>query len=310
MISSPPPPPVFVQHPARPTWGHCIVVAERDGKIHLACEDGEEHAIAISHRAQLVSVNPSPEERDLLVAQIQGKRSAAAARAARAAKLAAQKPKAPRAPKLTFDEQVAKWQALSPTGFVAPKDAGIERAQALFTADALSGAQGYEQIIAVVGATTLLHPMEGQIPVRAVPEAHRASIASALKELLFGAGDYGPRFDAWVAAWNAAKPEGAAKGPSWPLTTLLPALFAPAEHVFVKPKLFQEQAKTLAVPLEYVSLPNGVVYEQFKNVIATVEGKIKAANVMPRDRMDVATFVWTTLSPDKTAPAVAAPPPA
>jgi hypothetical protein len=308
MITSPPPPPVFVQHPSRPAWGHCIIVAERDGKIHLACEDGEEHAIAISHRAQLVSVTPSPEERDALVAQIQGKRTAAQARAARAAKLKAQKPKAPRAPKLTFDEQVTRFQQLSPGGFVAARDPGMESARALLSAEALAGPDGFANLTTVVGATTLLHPMEGQIPLRAIPEAHRAPIAAALRELLHGAGDYGPRFDAWVAAFNAARPEGATKGPSWPLTTLVPALYSPSEHVFVKPKLFQEQAKTLALPLEYVSLPNGVVYEQFRGVLRAVEGKLREAGLSPRDLMDVAGFVWTTLAPDKNAaPAAEAP---
>jgi hypothetical protein len=301
MITSPPPPPVFVQHPARPTWGHCIIVAERDGKIHLACEDGEEHAIAISHRAQLVPVTPTPEERDALVAQIQGKRSAAQARAARAAKLKSQKPKVPRAPKLSFDEQVQRFQQLSPSGFVAARDPGIDSARALLGADVLAGPDGFANLATVVGATTLLHPMEGQIPLRAIPEVHRGPIAAALRELLHGAGDYGPRFDAWVAAFGAARAEGATKGPSWPLTTLVPALYCPAEHVFVKPKLFQEQAKTLELPLDYVSLPNGAVYEQFRAVLLAVDGKLREQGLMPRDLMDVAGFVWSTLAPDKSA---------
>ncbi len=48
VITSPPPPPIFVEHPARPTWGRCLIVAERDGKVQLQCQDGQEHAIALS----------------------------------------------------------------------------------------------------------------------------------------------------------------------------------------------------------------------------------------------------------------------
>jgi hypothetical protein len=307
MISSPPPPPVFVQHPARPTWGHCIVVAERDGKIHLQCEDGEEHAIAITHRGQLVSVQPTPEECDALVAQIQGKRSASVARAARAAKLKAQKPKVPRAPKLSFEEQVQRFAKLSPGGFVSAQDPGLAKARELLSAEALAGPQGFDQIQAVIAATALLHPMEGQIPLRAIPEAHRAPIATALKELLHGSGDYGPRFEAWVAAFAASRPEGATKGPSWPLTTLVPALYGSAEHVFVKPKVYQEQAKTLGVAIDYVSLPNGAVYEQFRGLIRAVDARLREQGLAPRDLMDVSAFVWTTLAADRAAAEPVAP---
>jgi len=275
-----------------------MIVAERDGKIHLQCEDGEEHAIAITHRSQLVSVTPPADELPLLVAAIQGRRSASAARALRAAKKAAAKPKVPKGPRLTFEQQVERYT----TGFAGPQDPALEKARMLLSADALGSAQGFENMQTLVGSTTLLHPMEGQIPLRAIPESHRAPIAHALRDVLHGNGDYAPRFEAYVATFSAAKAEGAAKGPSWPLTTLLPALYAPAEHAFIKPKLFQEQAKILNLPIDYVSLPNGVVYDQFRAVLRAVEGKLKEAGQKPRDLMDVATFVWTSLSAE--APAV------
>ncbi len=301
MFTSTPAPPAFVQHPARPTWGHCIIVGEHDGKIHLQCEDGEEHAIAATHRQHLVSVTPPPEQVETLVAQIQGRRSVAAAKAAREAKLRAQKPRAPKAPRLSFDQQLERFAAASPGGFTQPRDPAIEQAASLLGKDALTGDAGFANVQALVAATALLHPMEGQIPLRAIGEAHRAPIVAALRELLHGAGDYGPRFDAWVAAIAAARTDPAQKGPSWPLTTLLPALFAPGEHVFVKPKLFQEQAKILELPIEYVSLPNGAVYEQFRALVRAVEGRLRERGIAPRDLMDVASFVWTTLQPDKPA---------
>ncbi|HVQ26623.1 MAG TPA: hypothetical protein VMV01_15655, partial [Planctomycetota bacterium] len=231
MISAPPPPPVFVQHPARASWGRCLVVAERDGKIHLQAEDGEEHAIAITHRAQLVPVSPAPEEIPELLAKIQGKRSAAAARLAKEKKAA--KAKTPKPPTRTFEQQVERFRAEQPAGFTGGAEAAIARAQQLLSADALAAPQAYDGVQALVTESALLHPMEGQIPMRAIPEAHRPAIVAALREALHGTGDYGPRYEALVAAFAAARPEGSQKGPSWPLTSLFAALYHSREHVFV-----------------------------------------------------------------------------
>jgi hypothetical protein len=306
MISSPPPPPVFVQHPARASWGRCLVVAERDGKIHLQAEDGEEHAIAITHRAQLVPVNPPAEEIPELLAKIQGKRSAAAARLAKEKKAA--KAKVPKPPTRTFEQQVERWKGEHPAGFSGGAETAIARAKQLLSAEALAGAQAFDGVQAVVTESGLLHPMEGQIPLRAIPEAHRPAIVAALREALHGAGDYGPRYEALVAAFSAARPEGSQKGPSWPLTSIFAALYHPREHVFIKPKLFQEQAKILGLPIEYSSTPNGAVYEQFRQVLRTLDGKLREQGVQPRDLMDVGTFVAATLAPEKAAAAAPAPP--
>ncbi len=145
--------------------------------------------------------------------------------------------------------------------------------------------------------------MEGQIPLRAVPSEHHASIAAALRELLHGSGDYAPRFEAFVAAFGAARPEGSTqKGPSWPLMTLLPALYAPSEHTFVKPEASSESrrrslGRTESTP-SYVSLPNGAVYEQFRAMMKGLSGKLRErAEQSPRDLFDVAAFVSITLSP-------------
>jgi hypothetical protein len=307
MITSPPPPPVFVEHPARPTWGRCLIVAERDGKVHLQCQDGQEHAVALTHKHQLVTVTPAPEELDTLLAQLQGHRNARAATAAKKKS----KPSAPKGPRLTFEQQLERFTASHPGGFTAVQEPAIAEAHARLSREALSGPDAFGSVQALVAATTMLHPMEGQIPLRAVPAEHHAAIATALRELLHGSGDYAPRFEAFVAAFGAARPEGSAqKGPSWPLMTLLPALHAPKEHVFVKPKLFQEQAKIIGAPVDYVSLPNGAVYEQFRSMMHALDAKLHESGIVPRDLFDVASFVATTLATKAEAAPVAAAPPA
>jgi hypothetical protein len=302
VITSPPPPPVFVEHPARPTWGRCLIVAERDGKVQLQCQDGQEHAIALSHKHQLVTVSPPPDEIETLLAQIQGHRNA---RAASAAKKKSARPAAPKAPRLTFEQQLERWSG----AYTGTQDPAISEAKTRLSSDSLSGADAFAGVQALVAATSLLHPMEGQIPLRAVPAEHHVSIVAALRELLYGSGDYAPRFEAFVAAFGAARPEGSTqKGPSWPLMTLLPALYAPNEHAFVKPKLFQEQAKILGAQVDYVSLPNGAVYEQFRSMMHSLAGKLREVGQSPRDLFDVAAFVSTTLAADKPAVLADAPP--
>lgn len=296
MISSPPPPPVFVEHPARPTWGRCLVVAERDGKVHLQCQDGQEHAVALTHKHQLVPVTPAPEELEPLLAQLQGHRTARAAGAAKKKP----RPSAPKAPRVTFEQQLERFVAHG--GFTGAQEPALAAARTALAAHALAGADAFAGVQALVASIAFLHPMEGQIPLRQIPTEHHGPIVAALRELLHGAGDYAPRFDAYVAAFAAARPEGGAqKGPSWPLMTLLPALYAPTEHGFVKPKLFQEQAKILAQPLDYVSVPNGQVYEQFRAMLRALDAKLRESGHAPRDLFDVGTFITTTLATSKAA---------
>jgi hypothetical protein len=292
MFSNPPRPPVFVHHSARPSWGRCLIAAEHDGKIYLQAEDGLEHVIAATHRAQLVVVTPDADEFAALMARIQGRRIATGTKS--------NKPKRPPPQRPSFDEQLQRFSAISPGGFTAPDSPAIARAQSALNAQSLSDPRAFSSIQILVAEAGLLHPMEGQIPLRSIPDAHRENLVGALRELLHGSEEYGARFDRWIAVFTAAKEGGSAKGPSWPLTTLLSALYAPKEHVLVKPKLFQEQAKILELPLAYNSLPNGVVYEQFRNVATGLESRLRERGLAPQHLMDVSSFISLTLSTAKT----------
>ncbi len=314
MMNSSQPPLSFVQHPARPLWGRCIIVAERDGKVFLHCEDGEEHAIAATHKASLASVEVPSSEAPQVAAFILDKRTRAAAKAAR-------KPKKNAVPKVrqTFESQLERFSAAFAGGFTgeafvqkerAVKDAAIARAKELLSASLLSAPDAFANVAKFLGEANLMHPMESVVSFRGISAEDQPAFVSALSSLLHGSGDYAARFDAWVAAVRIGTGEGEArtiKRPSWPFTTIFAALLAPNEQVFIKPKTLQEQAAILNLPVNYQPLPSGSVYEQFRAVLSTVAERLRAAGQSPRDLWDVATFVQVSLAPAEAPAAPDAP---
>jgi hypothetical protein len=309
MITPSPRPIQLVQHPARPAWGRCLVAAERDGKVFLLGEDGEEHVLAQSHRGNLQVLSLAAEEAGAVAQEIENRRAAALGK-----RVSRGKPRktVPRAPRLTFEQQLERFNATFPGGFggeaftstergasgvASSRQGAIDLAKTLLSASSLSAETGYDRAAALLAESKLIHPMEGAIAIKAMPAEHRAAFSAALREQLHGSGDNTTRFDALVAAVKITKSETEMKRPSWPFVTLFGGLYAPTEHVFVKPKLLLEQAAILGVQVDYDPLPSGKAYEQLLGVVRTVEGKLREAGHAPRDLMDVTAFVLATLSP-------------
>lgn len=309
--------PTLFQHPARPAWGRCIIVAERDAKVFLHCEDGEEHALAATHKGTLAQVQVSVEEATAVAASITEQR---ATNAARAARRSSKKPSAPKAPRMTFDAQLERFLAKFPGGFAgeafaaqrAGKDAAIARAQAQLTPEFFSTPDAFRNLATLLSESGLVHPMEVAVPFKGIVEADQPTFLSTLSALIHGSGDYAPRFDAFVAAVKIAQADGSAKRPSWPFTSVFPALARPTEHAFIKPKLLQEQAGILGVKLDYQPLPSGAVYEQFRQLLRTLGEQLEARGQKARDLFDVGTFAALTLAAEApleaAAPAADTPP--
>ena len=303
----------LVTHPAFPAWGRCLVAAERDGKLFLLGEDGEEHVLAQSFGSKLTAITLAAAEAGEVAVAIQNRRAVALGK-----RVPRGKPRkvAPKAPRLTFEQQVERFNSLFPGGFqgeafavergnattAASREGAIELAKTALSKDALTDEAGYDRAAAVLTDSKLIQPMEGSIAIKSMPAEHRMGFAAALRNLLHGSGDFEGRFDALVSAVKLVKPDGEAKRPSWPFVTLFGGVHAPKEHVFVKPKLLLEQAAILGVQVDYDPLPSGKAYGQIQELLRTVEGKLRAAGLQPRDLMDVSTFVLTTLA----APADAA----
>ncbi len=280
--------------------------------MFLLGEDGEEHVLAQSHRGSLQVLTLAADEAGVVAKEIENRRAAALGK-----RVSRGKPRkiAPKAPRLTFEQQVERFNELFPGGFAgeayvaaergAPgstgtRQAALDVAKTLLASSSLTAETGYDRAAALLADTKLIHPMEGSIAIKAMPAEHRAGFSAALREQLHGTGDYAERFDALVAAVKIAKGEEL-KRPSWPFVTLFQGLYAPTEHVFVKPKLLMEQAAILGMQVDYDPLPSGKAYAQIQELVRAVDGKLRAAGLAPRDLIDTTVFVLTTLAPKGAA---------
>ncbi len=299
----------LVEHPARPTWGRCLVAAERDGKVFLVCEDGEEHVLAATHKGHLKPLALVGDEIAQAVLAIEQRRAAALGK-----RIPRGKPRktAPKAPRATFDQQVQRFEGAFPGGFAgdayqadrATRDVIVARAKELFAKSSLEGNVGFDRTMSFLTDTKLIHPMEGTIALKTMPEDTRAGFTDALRDLLHGSGDRAARFDAFVAAVKLMKPDGELKRPSWPFVTMFAGFLSPTDQAYIKPKLLLEQAAILAETVDYDPLPSGKAYEQLVHVLEVVSKRLVDAGQEPCDLVDAATFVLTTLAPQAAAPAV------
>jgi hypothetical protein len=312
--------PTIYRHPARPEWGHGILVEERDAKLILHWEDGHEHVVASAFRAKLEPAELPDSDAKRINDTVRGLRAKKMKTDEKARNRAKVKPRSSTRvqARLSFDEQIARFRGLYPAGFEdigylekergirggqpidGGKQAAMDQAQTLLAPSALDDAEaGFEAAQKLLGATNLVFPIEGAIPFRGMQADNRPAYVAALKDLLHGDAPFAARFDQYVAALRIEDAKQVAKRPTWPLATLLPALHQPARHAFIKPKLLQEQAGALSMTVNYQPMPSGAVYGEFLAVLEAVDRKLREAGLVPRDLMDVAAFVWTTLAPIK-----------
>jgi len=318
-----PPASSFYRHPA---WGVGIVVEENEGKRTLDFEDGVRRIVAVSF-GKLELVTPAPEQAAQLETMSKGIQRAADA------KPKSKRPdRPPPAPKMTFDQQIGRFEMLfvgsfggeayqreerglaDGTGKKPHKDTAIELAHQELSKEKLEQALSNGDFTSVLASLknaltsmSLLHPIE-LIRLTKMEAENLPSYVGALRDLLHGTGDFGPRFDALVTNLHV-------KDPTWTMATIVSAMFTPGEHVFVKPSFFKDQAVILGIPVDYKSIPDANVYEQFRKVALEVRRRLEEKGQKPRDLMDVYTFIWRTLaSPkaestkvDKKAPKVASP---
>jgi hypothetical protein len=295
---------------SQPAWGRATLLDEKDGKLILVFENGGRRVFVKSQVKGLQSIQLSAEESRTVEARLRGKHSQGST---------VKKPARPKVarPLLavfpSFEAQVRWFEAFFPGGFAgekfvseergAPeakgkkgyKTAAIKLAQEQLSPERLASATPEETFALskkLLGFTNLVFPIEGPIPFTTMKEEDRAGFATALGELLHGEGAYGPRFEKFansVRIWDAA---GQGRKVTWPLATLLQALYAPAQHTFVKPTVFEQQALLLNLTADKHGPVTGATYERFLDVARKTSERLVAAGHQPRDLMDVYSFIW------------------
>jgi len=272
-------------------------------------EDGAERSFRPDywHKMEIVDVQPNEAVRIDRLARRNQEPAPGSSRKSKAP---------PRKPEITFEQQVAYFMELYPVGFEDDsyiktergnseskggdklKNAAIERAEDLLSQknlDELLGNASYEEIHQMIydllTATKSTTQKAEATRFKNLPEDLREQVAVALRELLYGERTYPIRFDSFVAALDVED------GATWPLSTLLPALVYPTEHLFVKPTFFKKQALILDIDPKYDTTPNSTTYTQFLETANKTMELLQKAGQRPRDLWDVHVFVCKTLSP-------------
>ena len=96
----------------------------------------------------------------------------------------------------------------------------------------------------------------------------------------------------------------------WTVVTYLPFLWRPEEHAFLKPDVTKDFATRVGHPFAraYRAQLDYDVYESLLDLVRQTETEI--ADLHPRDRIDIQSFIWTVgkYQDDTTQPAVPAEP--
>jgi hypothetical protein len=117
--------------------------------------------------------------------------------------------------------------------------------------------------------------------------------APALRELIYGAGPFRPRFEQFVEVLDDL-PQRQTRLRKWPVVTLYPFVALPDRHLVVKPNLMKRAAASFGADIAYASRPGWDTYA----AVLRLAGDLRAALATwrPRDLIDVQGFIWVTHS--------------
>ena len=117
--------------------------------------------------------------------------------------------------------------------------------------------------------------------------------APALRELIYGAGPYRPRFEHFVEEVDQL-PQRQTRLCKWPVVSLYPFVALPERHLVVKPNLMKRAAASFGFDLSYRSRPGWETYRAVLDLCGALSGAL--ADWRPRDMIDLQGFIWVTHS--------------
>jgi len=207
---------------------------------------------------------------------------------------------------ITLEQGIDRFLRLFPEGFHGTsfdkeergyKERAHHEAIRLLSRDALNDLilrQDYDQVatraLQVIQRVNLLFPQE-QMAIRdGLKSAEdQRRFALALFELLHGSISYETRFPKFTEALSAL-PQKQAPVLKWPVQTILPFLFDPTQHMFLKPQVTRQAARRCAFDLNYDPHPNWTTYSQLLELCRILFREL--ARLKPRDYIDLQSFIW------------------
>ncbi|MCB9779254.1 MAG: hypothetical protein H6742_11875 [Alphaproteobacteria bacterium] len=305
--------PQLYTHKKRPEWGTGLLTGEAEHRRTLQFEDGRVRKFKDGFYHLLEPLDEGPAASATLAEELLFKYRKALQDEADRRGHGAQPP-------MSFDTQVRVFASLFAGGFHGSdyvesfrtaadgrgrkrlRDPAIAVAQDLLAADRLAdlvdkGLWGklHSAAIKVLSRTSLASPSKVVEPLREMPDAFKERFGRALFALLHGGdpGDLQARFREWILALDA---EGHVRV-SWPMATVLPALFAPDRHVPVKWRVFRAQAQIVDPHVFVRQVPTPGGYLRARDLAVETGRRLADAGLEPRDLLDVREFIWQTLRP-------------
>lgn len=296
--------PELLRHVKRPQWGLAILAWERGDRRAYQFEDGRLRKFKEGYYDMMQPGESKQRSEEAVIADLQ-----AAIGTTRSTTRKTLKPAA------SFDEQVELFKSLYPGGFQGEKwteehrgtpegrdlkrhrDPAIAQAREVLAEGevaAMMAEARYADLRSAVTellASTSLVSLRHVKTLRGLEEDETERFAEAVAGLLHGEGDFGPRFKVWLKLLR----DVLGGKPSWRIATVLPALMEPDRHVVVRHSAFIRQAASIAPTSKYSRRPRARAYRNFRRVARVAHTRLEAADLKPRDLMDVHDFIWATL---------------
>ncbi|HSG24162.1 MAG TPA: DUF3553 domain-containing protein [Azonexus sp.] len=111
--------------------------------------------------------------------------------------------------------------------------------------------------------------------------------AVALADLLYGTESEEARFKHFLRTLGILQLN------KWPFATAFSFIRHPQQHAFIKPSAIQKGAKALCWRINYKPEPNWKTYDAVLRLYSYVRTNLLEEGMMPRDLIDVQSFIWS-----------------
>lgn len=271
-----------VRHPKRPDWGLGEVLEnQRDDKVHIFFEEAERKSM-LAQQAALERV------------------TGAAADSARLDNVYLPTGK-PGYAFRSIAEMRAAFLELFPEAFADSRFADEERSYKDRASRAVADSLSQEALdtaietgqwsdiakraVQLVQQTNLVnHHEKIQLANGVDGETAQRTFVLGLHELLYGAGEFSGRFDAFAGILEQLD------APKWTIATYFPALRFPNDYIFVKPTPTKAAADAARFDIHYRSHPNSDTYRAVLRFAETLRHQL--SDWSPRDLIDIQSFMF------------------
>jgi hypothetical protein len=296
--------PALFAHGTRKDWGVSVLAGVRDGKRRYLFESGVERVMGSGAHDMMRKIAPLDRDQQSTLARL-------VALVARGQGL----PDPSKAAGFVLLEQITSLRTAFPEGFSDPSWAAAGRATRLRgtvltearellsvkALDAQLKAQRFdalwESVSKVLRATNWIPSAQ----LKAAPRIGLDSLASTVRELLYGTATLEQRIDRFVAAYETAFRQP----PRWETATALLAIMFPADHVLIDLGAFRKQLKALGSKGTLSQRPSGSAYTRCANAARIIATKLAENSETPADLLDVHDFIRLTVKAPPTAKAAA-----